>query len=185
MKKRLSIPIIITWQRDFGQMRKYMNFGEGSSPFLYGDKLFIQWDHEGDSSLYALDKKNGEIDWQHKRDEGTSWSIPLVVEVSGKIQVITSVTNQVRAYDYHTGEIIWTSTGLIRNTIPNPIYADGIHCVMGGFRDTAMQVIEISRAWDYISGTGASNRLDDNFHASPVVADNELILRIQIVILFF
>src|SRR5690606_11833483 len=68
----------IIWQRDFGQMEKHMSFGEGSSPFLFKDKLFILWDHEGDSYLYALDKKTGNIDWKAERDVNTSWSTPLV-----------------------------------------------------------------------------------------------------------
>lgn len=115
----------ILWQKDFGQMQKVMNFGEGSSPYLYEDKLYIQLDHEGDSYLFALDKKTGNEAWTDKRDEKTSWATPLVVEVNGKPQLITCATNMVRSYDANTGEIIWTCTGLTRNVIPNPVNADG------------------------------------------------------------
>ncbi|MBW6537527.1 MAG: PQQ-binding-like beta-propeller repeat protein [Mariniphaga sp.] len=145
----------IIWQRNFGQMQKHMSFGEGSSPFVYKDKIFIQWDHEGDSFLFALDKTTGEIDWQVERDEGTSWSSPFVTEINGHIQVITSATNQVRAYDYYTGEVIWTTTGLTRNVIPNPIYADGILYVMSGFRGSALQAIDLKKAKGDITGTDA------------------------------
>ncbi len=145
----------ILWKRDFGQMQKHMSFGEGSSPYLCKDKLFILWDHEGDSYLYALNKNTGEIDWQVEREEGTSWSSPLVLEVNGQIQVITSATNQVRAYDYHTGDVIWTTTGLTRNVIPNPIYGDGILYVMSGFRGSAMQAIDLKNAKGDIAGTDA------------------------------
>ncbi len=145
----------ILWQRDFGQMQKHMSFGEGSSPFLYKDKLFILWDHEGDSYLYALDKNTGEIDWQVARDVNTSWSSPLVVEVNGQAQVITTATNQVKAYDYNTGREIWSSTGLTRNVIPNPLYSEGILYAMSGFRGSAMQAIDISKAKGDITGTDA------------------------------
>lgn len=167
----------VLWQRDFGQMQKHMSFGEGSSPFLYMDKLFIQWDHEGDSYLYALDKKSGEIDWQHKRDEGTSWATPLVVDVNGEIQVITSATNQVRAYNYHTGEIIWTSTGLTRNVIPNPLYNDGILYVMSGFRGSTLQAIDIKNAKGDITGTEAilwTYNQDTPYTPNPVLLDGKL-----------
>ena len=254
----------ILWKKDFGQMEKHMSFGEGSSPYLFGDKIFVLWDHEGDSYLYALDKTTGNIDWQAERDVNTSWSSPTVVEVNDKPQVITAATDNVTAYDFETGNVIWTSSGLTRNVIPNPIYSDGILYVMSGFRGSAMQAIDISKAkgdittgdailWTYnkntpytpqpvllndklyflrvnngflscidaktgapyyatenlseistlySSPTGVDNRLyiaaknvvmvikggetfevlainevDDNFHASPVIVGNDLILR--------
>jgi len=145
----------ILWQKDFGEMEKHMSFGEGSSPYIYGDKIFIQWDHEGDSYLYALDKKTGKIDWKVERDVNTSWSTPTVVEVNGQPQVITTATDNITAYDFETGEVIWTSSGLTRNVIPNPIYSDGILYVMSGFRGSAMQAIDISKAKGDITNTDA------------------------------
>ena len=143
----------VIWQKDFGQMQKVMNFGEGASPYLYKDRIFIQWDHEGDSFLYALDKKNGKEVWTDKRDEGTSWATPLVLEVNGKPQVITCATNKVRSYDYETGEILWSCTGLTRNVIPDPIYADGILYVMSGFRGNALMAIDLAKAKGDITGS--------------------------------
>lgn len=145
----------IIWERDFGQLQKHMSFGEGESPFLYKDRIFILWDHEGESIIYAIDKKTGKDIWKKDRDERTSWSTPFVVEVNGKPQVITSATNQVRSYDYETGEIIWTSTGLTRNVIPNPVYENGILYVMSGFRGSAMQAIDLAKAKGDIAGTDA------------------------------
>jgi len=116
----------IKWQRNFGQMEIVASFGEGSSPALGKDKVFIQWDHQGKSFLYALNKKTGEDVWKKERDEITSWATPVVVEINGKTQVITSATNKVRSYDSESGEIIWECTGMTRNVIPSPVYADGI-----------------------------------------------------------
>lgn len=158
----------IIWQKDFGQMQKHMNFGEGSSPFLYKDRLFIQWDHEGESFLVALDKKTGNEEWRAARNEGTSWASPFVVEVNEKTQVITSATNQVRSYDYETGEVIWTTTGLTRNVIPNPVYENGILFVMSGFRGSALQAIDLAKAKDDISQSDAVLwRYDKNTPYTP------------------
>jgi outer membrane protein assembly factor BamB len=145
----------IIWERDFGQMEKHMSFGEGASPYLYGDKIFVQWDHEGDSWLYAIDKKTGKDVWKLERDERTSWSSPFVVEINGKTQVITSATTNIRGNDFETGELIWKSTGLTRNVIPVPVFADGILYVMSGFRGSAMQAIDLARAKGDISDTDA------------------------------
>jgi len=143
----------IIWKRDFGQLKKVMSFGEGESPFLYKDRLFIQWDSEDESFIVAIDKKTGEDVWKVKRDEKTSWATPLVVEVNGKPQVIASATTQVRSYDYNNGEVIWYCTGMTRNVIPNPVYADGILYVMSGFRGNALQAIDLAKAKGDITGT--------------------------------
>ena len=49
----------VLWEKDLGDMTVKMAFGEGSSPALGGDRLFVQWDHEGDSFIVALDRKTG------------------------------------------------------------------------------------------------------------------------------
>ncbi len=136
----------ILWERDFGQMEKVMSFGEGSSPTIYGNKVLVLWDHQGQSFLVAIDKNTGEDLWKVDRDEGTSWATPLVVDVNGKAQVITAATNMVVSYDLETGEVVWTSTGLTRNVIPNPVYDNGILYVMSGYRGNALQAIDIANA---------------------------------------
>lgn len=143
----------VLWQKDFGQMSKVMSFGEGSSPYLYKDKIFIQWDHEGDSFIYALDTKTGNVVWSDSRDEGSSWATPLVLEVNGKPQVITCASNLIRSYDFDTGKIIWTCAGLTRNVIPNPKYADGILYAMSGYRGNALLAIDLAKAKGDISGS--------------------------------
>jgi outer membrane protein assembly factor BamB len=167
----------VIWERDFGQMQKHMSFGEGESPYLYKDKIFILWDHEGESFIYAIDKNTGKDVWKKEREERTSWSTPFVVEVNGKPQVITSATTQIRSYDFETGEIIWTSTGLTRNVIPNPIYENGILYVMSGFRGSAMQAIDLAKAKGDITGTDAilwTFSEDTPYTPNPVLMNGKL-----------
>lgn len=167
----------IKWERDFGQMEKHMSFGEGASPYLYKNRLFIQWDHNGESFLYAIDKNTGKDIWKMKRDEGTSWTSPFVIEINGKTQVITSATTQVRSYNYNTGEIIWTSTGLTRNVIPVPVYDDGILYVMSGFRGSALQAIDLSKAKGDLTGTNAivwTYEQDTPYTPNPVLMNGKL-----------
>jgi len=145
----------ILWQRDFGQSNKHMSFGEGDSPYLFGDRIFVLWDHQGECLLYSIDKNTGEDIWVAKRDEITSWSTPLVVEVNGKLQVITSATNQVRSYDYETGEVIWFCTGMTRNVIPSPVYDEGIVYLASGFRGSALMAIDVAKAKGDVTGSEA------------------------------
>lgn len=136
----------VQWSKRFGKMRTRLGFGEGSSPALYGDTLVINWDHEGDSFLAAFDKRSGEELWRTPRDEGTSWSTPLIVPVDGSPQVIITATKATRSYDLETGELIWSATGMTTNPIPSPIHADGLAYLMSGFRGSSLQVIELSGA---------------------------------------
>lgn len=167
----------ILWHKDFGQIQKVMDFGEGESPFLYKDRIFIQWDSEDKSFMVALDKNTGEEVWRVVRDEKSSWATPFAVEINGNIQVITCATNQVRSYNYNTGEILWTSSGLTRNVIPNPVYADGILYVMSGFRGNALQAIDLSKANGDITGSDAilwTYNQDTPYTPSPLLMDGKL-----------
>jgi len=167
----------IRWQKDFGQIKKVMSFGEGESPYLYKDRLFIQWDSEDESFMVAIDKKTGDEAWRVKRDEKSSWATPIVIEVNGKPQVITSATTQVRSYDYNTGEIIWSCTGMTRNVIPNPVYADGILYVMSGFRGNALLAIDLAKAKGDITGTDVilwTYNQDTPYTPNPLLMNGKL-----------
>jgi outer membrane protein assembly factor BamB len=60
------------WKRDLGDMQTRNGFGEGGSPALHGDTLVVNWDHEGQSFIAALDGRSGETRWQVDRDERTT-----------------------------------------------------------------------------------------------------------------
>jgi outer membrane protein assembly factor BamB len=167
----------VKWERDFGQMEIVASFGEGSSPAIYKDKIYVQWDHQQKCYLYALDKKTGKEAWTADREEITSWATPLIVEVNGRAQLITSATNKVRSYDAETGEIIWECTGMTKNVIPNPVYGEGILYLMSGFRGTALKAIDLAKAKGDLTGTASilwEYNLDTPYTPSPVLMDGKL-----------
>jgi outer membrane protein assembly factor BamB len=167
----------LIWQRDFGDMTTRNAFGEGSSPALHGDTVVVNWDHEGDSFIVALDKKSGEERWRKSRDEPTSWSTPLILEADGKAQVIVPATNATRAYDLATGELIWQLAGMTANAIPSPV-SDGRHVyLMSGFRGNALQAVRIAGAKGDLAGSEAvvwSFDRDTPYVPSPVLYDGRL-----------
>jgi outer membrane protein assembly factor BamB len=136
----------VVWEKDLGDMTIKLGFGEGSSPALGGDRLFVQWDHEGDSFVVALDRKTGKELWRKRRDEPTSWATPLVVEHGGRAQVVTSATNRVRSYDAATGELLWETPGMTQNAIPTPVHADGLVILTSGFRGNALLAVKLAEA---------------------------------------
>lgn len=143
----------LKWQVDLGEMQSKHAHGEGSSPTLYGDALIVNWDHEGQSFLFAFDKHTGEQRWKVARDEVTSWATPIVVEHEGKAQIIVSGTNRVRGYDLATGKVIWECGGLSANIVASPVAADGMVFVGSSYEKRAMLAIRLSGAAGDITGS--------------------------------
>jgi outer membrane protein assembly factor BamB len=143
----------IRWQKDLGRMQTLHAHGEGSSPALHGDTLVVNWDHEGDSFLYAFDKRTGEQRWRVARDEKTSWSTPLIVEQEGRAQVIVSATKRVRGYDLATGAQLWECAGLTENVVSSPVYSSGLVIAGNSYYQQAMLAIRLAGAKGDITGT--------------------------------
>lgn len=151
----LDVKGTLKWQKSLGRMQKRMSFGEGSSPALHGDRIAVLQDHEGPSFIVVLDKTTGREVWRAERDEVSSWSSPLIVDVGGRAQVIASATPAVRSYDLRNGKLLWKCTGLTLNVIPTPVYADDMVFVMSGFRGNALRAIRLSKARGTIDDTAA------------------------------
>lgn len=144
----------VRWSKDLGRMHTLHAHGEGSSPVVHGDSLILCWDHEGDSFLYAFDKRTGEIRWKVARDEKTAWATPLIVERGGRTQVIVSATKRVRGYEFTTGAPLWECAGLTENVVSSPVY-DGQELVIAGnsYYQQAMLAIRFDGARGDLTGT--------------------------------
>ena len=165
------------WTVDLGDKKMRNEFGEGSTPALFKDRVVIVWDHQGESFIAALDKKTGKELWRQKRQEIDSWATPLVVDVGGKAQVVTGAMNRIRSYDLQSGEIVWETAGLTMNPIPSPVAADGIVYLMSGFRGNSLKAIRLADAKGDITGTPAilwSFDRDTPYVPSPLLYDNVL-----------
>ena len=138
----------LKWETDLGDMQTRNAFGEGSSPALHGNTLVINWDHEGDDFVVALDKRTGKELWRQQRDEPTSWATPHIVEHEGKPQVVISATNRVRSYDLTTGTQLWECGGMTGNVVPTPVSGFGMVYPTSGFRGAALLAIKLGRTGD-------------------------------------
>jgi outer membrane protein assembly factor BamB len=143
----------VVWQQSLGKMQTLHAHGEGSSPVLHGDTLIVNWDHERDSWLHAFNRRTGEQLWKVRRDEITSWSTPLIVEVDGKPQVIVSATKRIRGYDLATGVQIWECGGLTDNVVSSPVFTRGILIAGVSYTKQAMLGIRVAGARGDITGT--------------------------------
>ena len=154
----------LVWKVNLGVMKSKHGHGEGSSPVLHGDTLVINWDHEEDSFVLALDKSTGKERWRIKRDEVTSWATPIVVEHAGSRQLIVSGTVRIRSYELATGRVIWECGGLSANIVCSPVAGHGMVFAGSSYEKQVMMAIELEGAsgditdsdkvrWSRIRGT--------------------------------
>ncbi len=171
----------LVWQKDLGNMRTRLGWGEAVSPVIHDGKLVVNWDQEDQSEIFVLNANSGELIWKKNRDEPTTWATPLVIDVNGRVQLITNGTNSVRSYDLGTGEIIWESPGTTLNAIPCPVRSGDQVICMAGYRGNTALAIDLGstgRISDTEIGLGQPIKWRVQQHTpyvpSPLVIDGRL-----------
>lgn len=166
----------LQWQRDLGEVKTRLSFGEGSSPVVHGDRLILVRDNEDQSKIHVFDTKTGATIWEAERNESSAWATPLVVEQSGMTQVITNGKNRIRSYDLKDGRLIWECGGQVSNVTPSPVVLDDTVYCMSGYRGSALQAIPLSAAGD-ITETGTilwAKSRGTPYVPSPLLFDGKL-----------
>jgi len=166
------------WQIDLGEMTTRNEFGEASSPALWDDWVIVNWDHEGDSFVVALDADTGELRWKVERPgEVSSWSTPLIVEGEGGPQVVIASTGRSRGYELATGRELWSIGGMTVNVIPTPVEAEGVIYLTSGFRGHVLQALDLARAKGDLEGSEAllwTYDRDTPYVPTPLLAGGRL-----------
>jgi outer membrane protein assembly factor BamB len=144
----------LVWETDLGKFHMRRSFGEGASPGLHGNTLFINGDQERDSYLYAIDKRNGKTLWKVPREEPSSWATPVIVEHDGDPQVILPATNRIRAYSADQGKLIWACNWSSGNVISTPVVGHGLVFLSTGHKKYSLKAVRLSETGD-ISNTDA------------------------------
>ena len=166
----------LKWEKQFGKMETRNAFGEGASPTLVDDKIVVPWDHEGQSSIYAVNKLTGETVWETKRDEPTNWSTPLIVEHDGKKQIVMNGQSKARVYDLETGEELWSCGGQTQRPCASAVSTGDLVVIGSGHRGSFLGTFRLGGKGD-IEGTDNvvwSINKDTPDIASPVLSENRL-----------
>jgi outer membrane protein assembly factor BamB len=143
----------LEWQTDLGQLETLHGHGEGSSPALHGDTLIVNWDHEGDSFVMALDKRTGQPRWKTPRERASSWTTPIVVEHAGAAQVIVSGSRRIQSYDLGKGALIWECSGLsVENVVSSPVAGHGMVFSGSTYDRPGMLAIQLDGARGDVTG---------------------------------
>lgn len=165
------------WSRtDFGKMETRNAFGEGSSPTLVGEKLIVPWDHEGSSSIYALDKKTGKTIWKTERDEPTCWATPLIVDSNGGQQIIMNGQNYARAYDLETGRELWRCGGQTDRPVASAVTHNDMVFIGSGYRGSFLGAFKLNGSGDIAGTDNVAWTVDRDTPdiASPLLSDGRI-----------
>lgn len=171
----------LLWERDLGDMRTRSGWGEGASPAVADGIVIVNWDHEDESFIVALDAGDGEEVWRQPRDEPTSWGTPLIVEHDGTTQAIINATNRVRSYELSTGKVLWECGGQTVNAIPTPVADENVVYVTSGYRGSLLAAVPLSARGD-ITGSETVLWTRDRgtpYVPSPVLVDGRLYFTAQ------
>ncbi len=162
----------LVWSKMLGTMHTKHGHGEGSSPALHEDTCVINWDHEGQSFIVALDVRTGEQRWKVERDEVTSWASPVILKHQGQMQVIVCGTTRVRAYDLRNGKVLWECGGLSANVVATPLASDGMVYVGSSYDTRSMMAIKLDGAAGDITGSDNvvwTRRIRTPYVPSPIL----------------
>src|ERR1700722_2737458 len=97
-------------------------YGAGSSPVLFDDKIILNQDHDVDSFLMAVDSATGKPAWRTPRPDAVrSYSTPVVWSQNGRQELLVAGALELAGYDPVDGKKLWWVNGLARIVIPTAV----------------------------------------------------------------
>jgi outer membrane protein assembly factor BamB len=160
--------------------------GPGSSPILFEDLLIFNADGGDVQYVVALDKVSGETKWRTDRsisllgfppDLRKAYSTPLVIEVAGKAQLVSSGAQGSYGYDPRTGKELWLVRYKGFSMASRPVAGDGMVFLTTGFIRARMLAVKVP-AVDDVTETNIAWAYSRNVPkmASPVLAGNRVFM---------
>jgi len=107
------------WQKSMGV--PVNPYGMGSSLISDGIRLFVQYDHEENQQVVALDCATGGLVWKMPRTH-ISWASPALIETAGGLQLVLNDEENVTAYDPASGKQLWQVKCLGGEVAPSPAF---------------------------------------------------------------
>ncbi len=152
--------------------------GNGGSPIVYRDLLILSCDGYDTAFVVALDKRTGKVRWKTPRRQPISqaYSTPLVIQVSGRDEIISVGAFRTAAYDPESGKEIWrVSYGDGFSNVPRPVHADGLVYIVTGFQEPSLLAVRSGGTGD-VTRTHVAWTLERGVPhtSSPLIVGNEL-----------
>jgi outer membrane protein assembly factor BamB len=107
-------------QKELGSFEN--KFGLSASVAQLSDHIFLLLDHEGESSIAAVNKSDGTLHWKSNRGSRShNWSSPAVIHVDDVPVIVCSSPGAIDAYSATTGELLANYNDVGGNSVATPI----------------------------------------------------------------
>jgi outer membrane protein assembly factor BamB len=108
-------------------------WGFGSSPIIFEDRVIVQCDIQEGSFVAAFDLATGKELWRTARKEIPSWSSPTVHRFGDLPMLLTHATKAARGYDARSGKELWSLSRHSEIVVPTPFVAHNLIFVASGY----------------------------------------------------
>jgi outer membrane protein assembly factor BamB len=119
----------LLWKKDLGLLDSGFfrvpaaQWGFGSSPIIFEDKIFLQCDVQKGSFVAAFNIKDGSEIWRTPRQDVPTWSSPTVYRSGDRTLLLLNGYKHIGGYDAATGKEVWRLSGGGDIPVPTPIVA--------------------------------------------------------------
>jgi len=115
------------WKIKMPAAEQIGDFGSGTSPVIFQERLYLNRDQARGSELFCLDPKTGKVIWKRERpDFASSWSSPVAWSHDGGSEMVIAGFLRLKAYDAKSGEEHWEMPGLPSAVCTSPVIGEGM-----------------------------------------------------------
>jgi outer membrane protein assembly factor BamB len=163
--------------------------GPGGSPVIFEDLLILNCDGSDIQFVVALDKNTGEIRWKKKREHigedrltGKSnvpmaYTTPLLTEINGTIQLLSSGADSIVSYNPRNGEEYWWFRYDGYSNVPRPVVGKGLVFISSGYDRPEFYAVKVDGTGDVTeSHLGWNMKKAAPLNPSPLLVGDELYL---------
>ncbi len=135
----------IAWKRELQYDHRH---GPGGSPVVWKNLLIVTCDGPDQQYTIALDKQTGDVRWKADHQGQQAYSTPVVINVGGGEQLITSQGEAAIAYSPADGKEIWRCRHGGHSVVPRPVAAGGLVYFCTGYWTPSLLAVRADGAGD-------------------------------------
>lgn len=150
--------------------------GYCTSPVIFEDLLIVNGDHDGQSFVVALNRRDGTTVWKVPREYGIrSYCTPLIRDVAGKTQLVMTGSKRVVSMNPRTGENYWLIEGPTEQFVSSMVFDGRQFYLTAGYPTHHVMAIRPDGSGD-VTKTHVSWETTESkcYVPSPVLAGNRL-----------
>ncbi|TWT86353.1 outer membrane protein assembly factor BamB family protein [Neorhodopirellula pilleata] len=148
----ISLDGEVLWQRKISDY--VLHQGYGSSPTIYKHLVIVAADNKGGGAIVALDRRSGEEVWRQARPKKPNYSSPVVLNVSGREQLIMIGCDLVSGFDPLTGEKLWEFPGATTECVITTVTDGDLIYTSGGYPRNHLAAVRGDGSGEVVWETG-------------------------------